>query len=149
MTASFSFLAAYVVLVGHSHGDYVVIVGVGAFLEKPALNGLDATQLNGLMALAMTAVAVLALALRGPRLRMTKRALGGFGVGAMIGVASVFYFVGLDGLPVSVAAAASDSYVIITVLLATVLLHQPLTRNLGRGIVLTLLGVTGLARSAG
>lgn len=27
-------------------GGYVVIIGIGAFLEKPALRGLDATQLN-------------------------------------------------------------------------------------------------------
>ena len=74
---------------------YVIIVGVGAFLEKPALKGLDATQLNGLMAIAMTAVAGVALAVRGPRLPMTRRTLGGFGVGAMIGIASVFYFLGL------------------------------------------------------
>ena len=32
-------------------GGYVVIVGLGAFLEKPALRGLDAVQLNGLIAL--------------------------------------------------------------------------------------------------
>ncbi len=43
---------------------YVVITGVGAFLEKPALRGLDATQLNGLMAIAMTAVAMIALAVK-------------------------------------------------------------------------------------
>ena len=128
---------------------YVVLVGVGAFLEKPALKGLDATQLNGLMALSMTAVAVVALALRGPRLPMTKRTLGGFGVGAMIGVASIFYFLALRQLPVSVAAASSNASVIITVLLASVFMHQALTRARVRGIILTLVGVTGLALSTG
>ena len=38
-------------------GVYVVLIGVGAFLEKPALTGLTATQLNALMGIAMTAVA--------------------------------------------------------------------------------------------
>ena len=52
-------------------GIYVVMIGVGAFLEKPALKGLTATQLNVLMGIAMTAVAVIALAVRGPRLPMT------------------------------------------------------------------------------
>jgi drug/metabolite transporter (DMT)-like permease len=127
---------------------YVIIVGVGAFLEKPALKGLDATQLNGLMAIAMTAVAGVALAVRGPRLPMTRRTLGGFSVGAMIGIASVFYFLGLAGLPVSVAAASSNAYIIVTVLLSTIFLRQPLTRDRGRAIVLTLLGVTSLALSA-
>ena len=64
---------------------YIVIIGVGAFFEKPALRGLDATQLNFLMAIAMTAVAAIALAVQGPRLPMTKRTLAGIGVGAMIG----------------------------------------------------------------
>jgi drug/metabolite transporter (DMT)-like permease len=135
---------AYVIM-----ATYVVIVGVGAFLEKPALKGLDATQLNGLMAIAMTAVAVAALAVRGHRLPMTKRTFGGFVVGAMIGIASVFYFLGLSGLPVSIAAASSNAYVIVTVLLSTTFLHQPLTRGRGGAIVLTLLGVTGLAFSGG
>ena len=130
-------------------GTYIVIVGVGAFLEKPALKSLDATQLNGLMAIAMTAVAGIALAARGPRLPMTKHTLAGVGVGAMIGVASVFYFLGLRGLPVSVAAASSNVYMVIPVILSTVVLHQPLTRARGGAMALTLLGVTILALSAG
>lgn len=128
---------------------YIVIVGVGAFLEKPALKSLDATELNGLMAIAMTAVAGIALAARGPRLPMTKQTLAGVGVGAMIGVASVFYFLGLRGLPVSVAAASSNAYMVVPVVLSTVALHRPLTRARGGAMVVTLLGVTLLALSAG
>ncbi len=128
---------------------YVGIVGVGAFLEKPALQGLDATQLNGLMAIAMTAVAMVALAVRGPRIRMTKRSLRGVGVGAMIGVASVFYFLGLRGLPVSVAAAFANSSMVVTVLLSIVVLHQPLTLTRSGAMALTLTGATLLALSVG
>ena len=100
--------------------SYIAIIGVGAFLEKPALRGLDATQLNGLMAIAMTAVAALGLAVKGPRPPMTKRTLAGVGVGAMIGIASVFYFLGLQGLPVSVAAAFSNASIVVTVVLASI-----------------------------
>ena len=82
-------------------GIYIVMIGVGAFLEKPALKGLTATQLNALIGIAMTAVAGIALAVKGPRLPMTKRTFGVLGVGVMIGAASVFYFLGLRGLPVS------------------------------------------------
>ncbi|MGA7913428.1 MAG: EamA family transporter [Candidatus Dormiibacterota bacterium] len=128
---------------------YVMIIGVGAFLEKPALKGLDATQLNALMAISMTAVAGVALTVRGPRLPMTKRTLGAFGVGAMIGIASVFYFLGLAGLNVSVAAASSNAFIIVTVVLSTIFLRQPLTRARGGAIIVTLFGVTGLALSAG
>jgi uncharacterized membrane protein len=129
--------------------NYVAIIGVGSFLEKPALRGLDATQLNCLMAIAMTAVAVIALALKGPRLPMTERTLAAAGVGAMIGIASVFYFLGLRGLPVSIAAATSNAYIVITVVLSSIFLRQSLTRARGGAIALTLLGVTQLALSAG
>jgi drug/metabolite transporter (DMT)-like permease len=130
-------------------GIYVVIVGVGAFLEKPALKGLQPTQLNALMATAMTTVALIALAVKGPRLPVSRRSAGVLGVGVMIGAASVFYFLGLRGLPVSVAAASSNAYVIVTVVLSAIFLHQPLSRYQTAGIVLTLLGVTLLALSAG
>jgi drug/metabolite transporter (DMT)-like permease len=130
-------------------GIYIVLSGVGAFLEKPALRGLDPTQLNGLQAIAMTAVAAIVLAVTGPRLPMTKRTVGGIGVGAMIGVASVFYFLGLRGLPVSIAAASSNAYIVVTVLLSTIVLRQPLTRARSGAMALTLLGVTLLALSAG
>ena len=128
--------------------SYIVIVGVGAFLEKPALRGLDATQLNCLMAIAMTAVAIIALALKGPRLPMGRGTMAAVGVGAMIGIASVFYFLGLQGLPVSVAAATSNAYIVITVVLSSIFLRQSLTRARGAAIALTLLGVTQLALSA-
>ena len=126
-------------------GGYIAIIGVGAFLEKPALRGLDATQLNAFMALAMTAVAAIALVIEGPRMPMTKRSVGVLGVGAMIGTASVFYFLGLRGLPVSVAAASSNASVVFTVILSAVILRQPLTRGRGGAIGLTLVGVTLLA----
>jgi drug/metabolite transporter (DMT)-like permease len=130
-------------------GIYIVLSGVGAFLEKPALRGLDPTQLNGLQAIAMTVVAAIVLAVKGPRLPMTKRTVGGIGVGAVIGVASVFYFLGLRGLPVSIAAASSNAYIVVTVLLSTIVLRQPLTRARSGAMALTLLGVTLLALSAG
>jgi drug/metabolite transporter (DMT)-like permease len=128
---------------------YVVVVGVGAFLEKPALDRLDATQLNGLMAIGMTAIAVAALVARHTWLPMTKNSLAGFGVGAMIGMAAVFYFLGLEGLPVSIAAATSNAYIVVTVVLSSVFLRQPLGYAQGGAIALTLLGVTQLALSTG
>lgn len=129
--------------------SYIGIIGVGAFLEKPALRSLDATQLNGLMAIAMTAVAVVALAVKGSWPPMTKRTLAGIGVGAMIGIASVFYFLGLQDLPVSVAAASSNASIVVTVVLASIFLRQRLTGARAAAIALTLLGVTQLALSAG
>ena len=80
---------------------------------------------------------------------MTKRTLGGLGVGVMIGTASVFYFLGLRGLPVTVASAASNSSVVVTVVLSAIFLHQPLSRARAAAIALTLLGATLLALSTG
>ena len=128
---------------------YVALIGVGAFLEKPALRGLDPTQLNAVQSLAMTVVAGVALALAGPQLPKAKRTLAGIGIGTMIGVASVFYFLGLRDLPVSVAAASSNAYMVVTVLLSTIVMRQRLTRPRGVGIALTLVGVTLLALWAG
>ncbi len=122
-------------------GIYIVMIGVGAFLEKPALKGLTATQLNALMGIAMTAVAGITLAVKGPRLPMTKRTLGVLGVGVMIGTASVFYFL--------VASAASNASVVVTVVLSAIFLHQRLGRARGAALALTLLGVTLLALSTG
>lgn len=113
----------------------------------PAARPPQSTQLNALMAIAMTAVASIALVAKGPRLPITKRTLGGFGVGLMIGTASVFYFLGLRGLPVSVAAASSNAYVVVTVGLSAIFLNQPLSRTTGGAMALTLIGVTLLALS--
>ena len=128
---------------------YVALVGISTFLEKPALQGLDATQLNALQGIAMGVVASIALAVRGGSLQPTKHALEGALVGAMVGVASIFYFLGLQGLPVSIAAATSNAYMVVTILLSTLVLHEVLAWPKRIGIVLTLLGVTLLAYSGG
>jgi drug/metabolite transporter (DMT)-like permease len=130
-------------------GGYVAIIGIGAFLEKPALRGLDPTQLNGLMAVAMSAVALGALAVEGRKVPMSLPSLGGLGVGAMVGVASVSYFLALRNLPVSVAAAASNSYIVLTALLSAFVLHEPMTKTRGAAMVLVLGGVTLLALGPG
>jgi drug/metabolite transporter (DMT)-like permease len=130
-------------------GGYIVVIGVSAFLEKPALKGLAATQLNVLMGISMTAVAGVALTVKGPKLPMTKRTLGALGVGVMIGAASVFYFLGLRGLPVSIASAASNASVVVTVMLSAIFLHQLLGAARGTAIGLTLFGATLLALSTG
>lgn len=128
---------------------YVAIVGVAAFLEKPALKGLDPVQLNALMAIAMTGVAGTALGISGARLPETRLALPAIGVGALIGIASVLYFLGLRGLPVSIAAAMSNAYIVVTVVLSGVVLREPLTPSKAGGIVMTLAGASVLALSAG
>jgi drug/metabolite transporter (DMT)-like permease len=54
----------------------------------------------------------------------------------------VFYFLGLRRLPVSVASAASNASVIVTVVLSAIFLHQPLGHAQGAALALTLLWAT-------
>ena len=126
-------------------GLYIVLVGAGAFLEKPILGPMDATQLNALLAIDMTAVAIAALAVTGPRLRVSGRSAAAAALGAMIGVGSVFYFLGLGGLPVSVASALSNASMVVTVILSTLFLGQPLTAGRAEAMALMLAGVSLLA----
>lgn len=128
---------------------YVVLIGVSTFLEKPALHSLDATQLNALQAMGTVIVAAIALLARGRGLRPNRHAIAGSLVGAMIGLGAIFYFLGLQHLPVSVAAATSNAYMLVTVFLSIVVLHEVLSRPKWVGIALTLIGVTVLAIGAG
>jgi bacterial/archaeal transporter family protein len=128
---------------------YVLLVGAAAFLEKPILGRMDATQLNALLSVAMTTVAAVALAVVGPPLPRTNRNLAGIGLGAMIGIGSVFYFLGLRELPVSVASALSNASMLVTVILSTIVLRQPVTRTRGGAMALMLGGVSLLAFSPG
>lgn len=75
--------------------------------------------------------------------------LGGIGVGTTIGVPSVLLLLGAAGLPVSVASASSNAYIVVSVLLSTIALRQPLTRARGGAIAPDALGLILLSLSAG
>ena len=128
-------------------GLYILLVGSGSFLEKPILGAMDATQLNMLLSITMTAVAGVTLAVMGPPLPRSRSSLVALALGAMIGVGSVFYFLGLGGLPVSVASALSNASMAVTVILSTIVLRQPLTAMRGGAMALMLGGVSLLAFS--
>lgn len=128
-------------------GLYILLVGAGSFLEKPILGNMDATQLNVLLSITMTAVAGVTLAVMGPPMPRSRSSLVALALGAMIGVGSVFYFLGLGGLPVSVASALSNASMAVTVILSTIVLRQPLTAMRGGAMALMLGGVSLLAFS--
>jgi drug/metabolite transporter (DMT)-like permease len=129
-------------------GLYVTLVGVSTFLEKPALRGLDATQLNALLAIGMLVVAGVALATHRHPPKPGRRMAGSIGVGAMIGLGSIFYFLGLTRLPVSVAVGASNAYIVVTVLLSVLVAHDVLSWSKRLAVALTVVGVTLFALSA-
>jgi uncharacterized membrane protein len=68
-------------------------------------------------------------------------------VGAMIGLGSIFYFLGLQHLAVSVAAALANGYMVVNVLLSAIVLHEVVAWPKRAGITLTVMGVTLLAYS--
>lgn len=124
---------------------YIVLVGIGAFLEKPVLDHLTALQLNLLNALGMAIVAVVAVAVRDRQLPTGSPALAGAGIGVLLSLGSIAYYLGLDRLPVSVAATLSNTSVLVTVALAVAFGHQALTLRQGIGAAITLAGVSVLA----
>ena len=123
-------------------GPYIVLVGVGVFLEKPVLRGLTALQLNALTALGMAIVALIAVAALDRRLPTGATALGAGGVGLLLGLGSVGYYLGLERLPVSVASTLSNTSVLVTAALAVVFRHQTITPRQVVGAAATLAGVS-------
>ncbi|HEX6796853.1 MAG TPA: EamA family transporter [Ktedonobacterales bacterium] len=132
---------------------YVALIGVGAFLEKPALRQLAPLQLNALTALGMVIVGLLAVSMvRVTRRRHRSGPLGSrhlrlpaLGIGLMIGAGSIFYYLALAHLPVSTAAALANAYVVVTVVLAVPVFHQPMTWRKAAGVVAMLVGVVLLS----
>jgi drug/metabolite transporter (DMT)-like permease len=123
-------------------GPYIVLVGVGVFLEKPALRSLTALQLNALTALGMAVVALAAVVARDRRLPTGSAARGASGVGLLLGLGAVGYYLGLERLPVSVAATLSNTSVLVTAALAVVFRHQVITLRQVVGAATTLIGVS-------
>ncbi len=129
---------------------YVALVGVGAFLEKPALQQLAPLQLNALVALGMVAVGLGAVAVvraerrhrhQGALLGARRVRLAAMGIGLMIGAGSICYYLALAHLPVSIAAALANTYVLVTMVLAVPVFHQPMTLRKAAGVLAMLAGI--------
>ncbi|HEX5500802.1 MAG TPA: EamA family transporter, partial [Thermomicrobiales bacterium] len=121
---------------------YILLVGIGAFLEKPALRGLTALQLNSLTALGMAIVAVGAVGGRDRAFPTGSAALAAMGVGLLLSLGAIGYYLALERLPVSVAATLSNTNVLVTAALAVVFRHQAVTLRQVVGAAATLAGVT-------
>lgn len=80
---------------------------------------------------------------------MTKRTLGGIGVGTTIWVASVLLLPLAARSPRVGRRRSSNAYIVVSVLLSTIALRQPLTRARGGAIAPDALGVIFLSLSAG
>lgn len=130
-------------------GIYALLLGIGTFLEKPALKLMNAYQMNALTAVGIAIVSVAALLIVKPGLPSLTGTGVGLGLGALIGVGALFYFLGLVKLPVSVAATVANTYVLITVVLSMLFLNDTMTLPKGIGIGLTIAGVMLLSYHSG
>lgn len=120
---------------------YIGLVGVSTFLEKPALRHLAALQLNALTAVGMAVVGIAAVGVRDHAFPTGSAALATAGVGGMLGLGAIGYYLGLDHLPVSVAATLANTAVLVTAALAVVVDHEPISRRQVVGAAATLAGV--------
>ena len=71
------------------------------------------------------------------------------GAGALEVVANLSFLTALERMPVSIAAPALGTYVLITVLMATVILKEHLSATRGLGIILAVVGIALLTVPVG
>lgn len=121
---------------------YVVLTGIAAYAEKPVGMHLDAFQLNagirtGACALGIAALLITSAALLPPLPSL----LAALGIGVVQGIGSVSYCYSVDHLPVWVVASVANSYIVITVLLGLLVLHEPVGVSTVAGLILAIAGV--------
>jgi drug/metabolite transporter (DMT)-like permease len=127
---------------------YVLLVGVASFIEKPAGRGFGAFQLNALIRTGSLAAAAVALIFaHGPAFPATSYLLAGLGIGLITGAGSMLYCFGLDYLPVSLVVTLSNLYIVITIVLGIVVLHEPVTVLKVAGLISIVIGVLVLGHS--
>lgn len=127
---------------------YILLFGVAALLEQPIARHLDAFQLDALLRIGAAAVALaVLLVLRGLALPGWAPALAGVGIGLISG--SLCYCVALNRLPSDLAACLANGYLVVTVALGIVVLHEPLTVFTISGLALTIGGAIVLSLRSG
>ena len=125
---------------------YVALAGVASFIEKPAGRGFGAFQLNALIrAGSLAAAAVALLFAHGRAFPAASYLLAGLGIGLITGTGSMLYCFGLNDLPVSLVVTLSNLYIVITIVLGIVVLHEPVTVLKIAGLICILAGVLVLA----
>src|SRR5260370_23257940 len=73
--------------------------------------------------------------------------LAGLGIGLLTGAGSMLYCFGLDYLPVSLVVTLSNLYIVITIVLGIVVLHEPVTVLKIAGLTCIMAGVLILGHS--
>src|SRR6516164_5456747 len=127
---------------------YVVLAGVASFVELPAGRGFGPFQLNALIRAGSLAAATVALVFaHGLVLPATSYLLAGLGIGLLTGAGSMLYCFGLNYLPVSLVVTLSNLYIVVTIVLGIVVLHEPVTVLKIAGLACIVAGVLVLGHS--
>jgi drug/metabolite transporter (DMT)-like permease len=107
---------------------YMALVGVASFVEKPAGRGFGAFQLNALIRVGSLAAAALSCSsAMGLRFPPPTTSLPDWALALLTGTGSICYCFGLNYLPVSLVVTLSNVYIVITIVLGVVVLHEPVT----------------------
>ena len=77
----------------------------------------------------------------GSRFPTTSYLLAGLGIGLITGAGSMLYCFGLNYLPVSLVVTLSNLYIVITIVLGIVVLHEPVTALKIAGLTCIVAGV--------
>lgn len=132
-------------------GAYAILTGVASFAEGPVGARLDAFRLNlairaGVLILGAAAL----LVLPGPNLPPPSSLAAAVGIGVIGGIGSVSYCYAVNQLPVWLVACLSNAYILVTVLLGVLVLHESVGLGALAGLILTIAGVLTLSiRSRG
>lgn len=124
---------------------YVVLFGVATLLQKPLDKDLGPVDLNVVMGIGMVVSTLPIMLFKHHGLPAPRVLLFGLGVGAMMGIGSLLYLLGLRTLPVTVAATLSIGYIAVTAVLAVIVFHESVTVWKVAGILLTVAGAALLA----
>lgn len=127
-------------------GAYVILTGIASCLEKPVGNMLDAFQLNLVIrtgTLILGAAALLLLS--GAAIPSVPSLLAALGIGVLTGAGSVAYCFAVDRLPLSLVVSVANTYILVTVVLGLVVLHEGMGLFTVVGLVGTIAGVLVLS----
>lgn len=120
---------------------YIIFVGVATFLMKVGLKTMTPYQMNFLMGIGMLLTGIPALLLAQKSFRIpTKEIPMGLAIGTMMAIGSIFFVLGINKLPASIASVLAATYVALVVILSWIFLKESFDVIKIAGIILTFIG---------
>jgi|SRR5581483_1451700 len=125
---------------------YILMVGLGSFLQKFVMDKITPFQLEFMTAIGMLLITVPALwiAQKSFNVPVSQAPLSVL-VGLFFAAGSFVYVLAVSKLPVSIAAPVSTGYIVVAVVLSALFLKEQITWIKALGILLTIAGVAILS----